>query len=156
METYPSFSASLSCFAQNGVHKTGELLDILKCPHTDPVAERFRPMPKTGVTAVQLLFGYFLFAMKIAILSFITEVAARLKIVWTLLCYRHVQGTSCSQSKNCDIYCVINVTCETQHASHLSLDSDDYTFIPSTHVVWLKMSGVTWVTLTSFVKQRPR
>lgn len=90
LETHPSFSASPPGFAQSDRPKTRKLLDILKCPHTDPAPERFRPRPETGV---QLLFGYFLLAMKIAIISFTTEVAARLKIVWTLLCYSHVQGT---------------------------------------------------------------
>nr|KAF6392710.1 hypothetical protein mPipKuh1_007888 [Pipistrellus kuhlii] len=118
-------------------------------------------MPDTGVTVQLIVLGYFLLAMKIAITSFITEMAARLKIVWTPLRHSHVQGIPCSHSVNGDVYCVVNVSAKPPHTSRLSrdipsCDSDDYAAIPSTHVVWLTMSGVACVTRTRLVKQRPR
>lgn len=83
--------------------------------------------------------------MKIAIISFITEAAAEAENCTDSPFYSTsiFRGTPWSQFINCDINCVVDLTCEIQHKSHLSFDSDYYTLVPSTHIPWLKISGVT-------------
>ena len=87
----------------------------------------------------------FLFAMKIAIISYITAVAAEAEKSHglALLCHSHVQGPPCSQFINCDINCVMDLTSVDAAEIHLSFNSDDYSLIPSIHVPWLNISGVT-------------
>lgn len=85
--------------------------------------------------------------MKIAITKVVAEAENYIDSLTLWAC----SGIPCSQFINCDINCDIDLTCEAQHNSHLSFDEDDYSCSLAQHI-----RGDMYITLTSFVKQKPR